>query len=115
MVADPAPTRGATRRRSFGRLGPVVVVLPGEQAHVERNSRLRREGAQDVPHHLRGELADHVAGEGQVHRGEGPPADVNHRLHERLVQRHRRLAHAHDPRPVAHCLREGAATLAMSV
>ena len=86
-------------------LGQVVVVAAGA-AEVERRAGGPRERFECVLDELERQAADALAAERQVDHRVRPPADVDHRARERLVHRHRGLAEAADPGPVAERLRE---------
>ena len=86
-------------------LGEVVVVAAGA-AEVERRAGRPRERFERVLDELERQAADALAAERQVDDRVRPPADVDHGGRERLVHRHRRLAEAADPGPVAERLRE---------
>ena len=83
-----------------------MVVVAAGAAEMERRARRPRKCLERVLDELERHAADALAAERQVDDGIGSTTDVDHCGCERFVHRHRCLAEAADPGPIAEGLPE---------
>ncbi len=83
-----------------------MVVVAAGAAEMERRAGRPRERLERVLDELERQAADALAAERQVDDRVWPTTDVDHCARERFVHRHRCLAEAANPGPIAERLRE---------
>src|SRR5208283_4146730 len=89
------------RQRLEGRLDNVMRVAAADQVEVQVHPDFVGQRLHKVVHQLGLEVADALVADGDVVAEVGAPADIHNRRADGLVERHRRLAEALDPRTVA--------------
>ena len=78
------------------RLGLVMIVCAGQQARVQRELTLHREGIEKVADHLALQSAELIAGERHIHGRRSAPAQVHGHQGQSLVHGDAGPAHAGD-------------------
>ena len=112
----PLPPRDPARRlphrnsrRLERTLRPMVIILPPQAVHMQRDPRGLRKALQAVRDHLGAEVADLLALQAQVHDAVGPVRQVDDGAAEGLVQRRVGVAEAGQAGGRAEGAREGVA------